>query len=64
VAGHFLAGTYLTKNGDQIVRAKGAAKTSMATMTDADAARCVTVRSSMVVPDISLTGISVETSPL
>src|SRR5262249_16081917 len=53
VAGRFHCRRYLTKNGDQIVRAKGAANTSMATMTDADAARCVTVRSSMVAPEIS-----------
>jgi hypothetical protein len=41
---------YLTKNGDQIVRTKGAANTNMAAITDADAAKWVTVLSSMGSP--------------
>ena len=41
---------YLTKNGDQMVRTKGAASTSMAAITDADAAKWVKVLVTMGAP--------------
>jgi hypothetical protein len=40
----------LTKNGDQIVRTKGAASTNMAAITDADAAKWVKVLVTMGAP--------------